>query len=203
MVLNSYFSFGRCKLLVIMSLRLQHLASVIGDDHPHTASNRIPVPVALGVVRSASKWSLLMMWPVDSSHHRFEWTYLVDESDLQVPKSFVFYTGFTAKMAQYSRLFGEALDELVRLSTSPEHQQSDRADDVDRDRERRVGGGGGGRGSGDSSRRGDGSSRRAGDGGVQNNANNLHSGQHTRCGATADAAYVPRQYLSSFHLSIV
>jgi hypothetical protein len=88
----------RSKLLVIMGIRLWHLAQVIPSGQLlEVMGNGVPLYVSVGVLRSTRHWSVYFMW--QEMEHKtkklvFKWLQLLDGLSLATPEGFLHYTTF-------------------------------------------------------------------------------------------------------------
>jgi hypothetical protein len=106
---------GRAKLLCVMAHRILHLEASLDRDamavpFPLIAPNGVPLPVAVGLLRGATLWSVLFMW---RDKEGLRWRRLVDEQNIHTATGFLHYTTCTYRLFCYGRLFKEALQSLL------------------------------------------------------------------------------------------
>ncbi|ELR13412.1 uncharacterized protein ACA1_244120 [Acanthamoeba castellanii str. Neff] len=106
------------KLLVIMGIRLWHLAKSIGTVGIFDImGNGIPLPVSVGVLRSAVRWSVYFMWRQFDSRTQqvvYKWSRLLDCPSLATPEGFLHYTTFMWRLSVYGDLFACAVRKQLR-----------------------------------------------------------------------------------------
>jgi hypothetical protein len=105
-----------------MGIRLWHLAKSIPVVRGLFAimHNGIPLPVSVGVLRSAVRWCVYLMWrEVDPKAQKivYKWSRLHEGLSLAMPEGFLHYTTFMWRLSVYGDLFAHAVQRHVRLLT--------------------------------------------------------------------------------------
>jgi hypothetical protein len=107
----------RVKLLCAMTQRIQHLEASLSITSPVVAYNGVPLPVAVGLLRGVTMWSVLFMWRdgtgAEDSPKLLCWQRLIEGSTLDTPTGFLHYTNFMYRLFCYGRLFKEAIQSLL------------------------------------------------------------------------------------------
>jgi hypothetical protein len=102
-----------------MGIRLWHLAKSIGTVGIFDImGNGIPLPVSVGVLRSAVRWSVYFMWrQFDSKTQQvvYKWSRLLDCPSLATPEGFLHYTTFMWRLSVYGDLFACAVRKQLRV----------------------------------------------------------------------------------------
>ena len=106
---------GRSKLLCVMAHRILHLEASLDIDttavpFPLIAPNGVPLPVAVGLLRGATLWSVLFMW---RDKEGLPWRRLVEKENIHTATGFLHYTTCMYRLFCYGRLFKEALQSLL------------------------------------------------------------------------------------------
>ncbi|ELR13414.1 uncharacterized protein ACA1_244340 [Acanthamoeba castellanii str. Neff] len=113
-----------------MGIRLWHLAKSIGTVGIFDImGNGIPLPVSVGVLRSAVRWSVYFMWRQFDSRTQqavYKWSRLLDCPSLATPEGFLHYTTFMWRLSVYGDLFASTKS---HKSISAQDEQRDDDDD--------------------------------------------------------------------------
>lgn len=110
---NSLFC-SRSKLLCVMAHRIQHLVSALdlsSTTEPVVAPNGLPLPVAVGLLRGATTWSVLFMWR--HSETGLCWRRLFENQNLDTPAGLLNYATFMFRLYSYGHLFARAVRYLL------------------------------------------------------------------------------------------
>jgi hypothetical protein len=96
---------------MIMATRMRHLRKALRlKPGVHLADNGTPLPVAVGILRSATLWTVLFMW---EQGRNACWIRIVSGEDTGTPAGFMQYTTFMWRLSCYARLFSDAIVQVL------------------------------------------------------------------------------------------
>jgi hypothetical protein len=102
-----------------MGVRLWHLAKSIPVKGVFDImDNGVPLPVSVGVLRSAVHWCVYFMWrEVDFKAQKliYKWSQLHKGLSLAMPEGFLHYTTFMWRLSVYGDLFTHAIHKQLQV----------------------------------------------------------------------------------------